>query len=102
MEPTFCYCIQTKILFGALSSTKNRSIYRPNMKTIECHFHGETAVHILLEEDACTRSVRTRPVPGRRKSLKRGKITLTELVVSQDSKLNGNFLHVDLSVFTCH
>ncbi len=32
------------------------------MNTIECHFHGETTVHILLEEDAC--SVRTWLVPG--------------------------------------
>ena len=27
-------------------------IYRPNMSTMEHHFHGKTAVHILLEEDA--------------------------------------------------
>ncbi len=43
-------------------------IYRLNMNTFECHFHGETAVHILFEEDAF--SVHTRPVPGWHKSLK--------------------------------
>ncbi len=42
------------------------------MNTIEHHFHGETAVHIILEEDAC--SVRTWPVPCLRKSLKRTQI----------------------------
>ena len=54
-------------------------IYRPNMNTIEGHFHGETGVDILLEEAAY--SVRTRPVPGRRKSLKRtqNQVTVTAL-----------------------
>ncbi len=38
------------------------------MNTIEYYFHRETAIHILLEEDAYC--VRARPVPGRRKSPK--------------------------------
>ncbi len=36
---------------------------KPNMSTIECYFHRETAVHIILEEDAFY--VRTRPIPSR-------------------------------------
>ncbi len=34
-------------------------IYRPNMNTIEHHFHRESAVHILLEEDAFSASCST-------------------------------------------
>ena len=40
-----------------------KQICRPNMNTIEHSIHGESAVHILLEEAAY--SVRARPVPGR-------------------------------------
>ena len=36
------------------------------MNTIEHHIHRESAVHILLEDDACSAS--TQPVPSWRKS----------------------------------
>ncbi len=39
---------------------KQEQIYRPNMNTIEYYFHGETAVHMLVEDDAfcvCTELV---------------------------------------------
>ncbi len=48
------------------------------MNTIEGHFHGETGVDILLEEDAY--SVCARPVPGRRKSLKSASCTWVDTV----------------------
>ncbi len=47
---------------------EQKQIYRPNMSTIEHHFHGESDVHTLLEGAAYSAS---RLIGTRGKSLKK-------------------------------
>ncbi len=55
-------------------------IYRPNMNTnmntIEHHFHRESVVHILLEEDACSASRSTGTSANHLKTTRKGRILM--------------------------